>query len=160
VSLATVEIFRVSESIVQETEEALRTAGAQGYEAFVLWSGKAAGEAFDVLTAHVPKQTSYKLEDGLCVRVDGSELHRLNIWLYETSEILGIQIHSHPTDAYHSTTDSTYPIVTLLGGLSLVVPDFGRRGLRDSGVAAYRLEPHGWKELRSRNVRRLIKYVG
>lgn len=79
------------------------------------------------------------------VRVDGDALHRLNVWLYQHQQMLGVQVHAHPTDAYHSDTDDTFPIVTTLGGLSLVVPNFCRRDLF-RGSAAYRLTPNGWVE--------------
>ena len=42
-------------------------------------------------------------------------------------ETLGGQAHSHPTDAYHSDTDDHLALVTLLGAISLVVPDFAAR---------------------------------
>ena len=48
------------------------------------------------------------LEDGLCAGSTAEELHRLNKWLYENGETLGVQIHTHPTDAYHSATDSAW----------------------------------------------------
>jgi hypothetical protein len=129
---------------VGATEKALRKAGGKGFEAFVFWSGMADGGVFEVLTAHVPEQTAYRTRNGLSVRVEGEALHRLNVWLYENGELLGAQVHAHPTDAYHSNTDDSFPIVTALGGLSLVVPDFCRRGLLP-GSAAYRLTAEGWK---------------
>jgi len=92
------------------------------------------------------------------VRVEGDELHRLNVWLFEHHEQLAAQVHSHPTEAYHSETDDTYPIVTVRGGLSLVVPDFGRSGLRGKGVASYRLGISGWDELAQDEVQRLIQF--
>jgi len=158
-TLASIKVFRVRKSTVNETEEALATAGRHGCEAFVLWSGIASDEMFDIQTTHVPKQTAYKFEDGICVRVDGEELHRLNRWLYDAGETLAVQIHSHPTDAYHSKTDDAYPIVTLVGGLSIVVPDFAAQGMTDRGVAAYRLSPGGWRELSHRRKKKLIEYV-
>ena len=94
--LAQVEQFQVPAKIVRQTEETLRAAGAKGCEAFVLWSGRQNGPLFNILTVHVPKQNAYCLSSGLCVRVDGDELHRLNVWLYEADEILAIQIHAHP----------------------------------------------------------------
>jgi hypothetical protein len=106
----------------------------------------------------VPKQTAYKLREGLCVRVDGSELHRLNVWLYENSERLAIQVHSHPTEAYHSETDDTYPIVTTRGGLSLVVPDFCRNGVRGAATALYRLNHEGWTELAPSAIGTLLRF--
>src|SRR5436305_15154353 len=119
-SLETVERFRVPRHIVQETEKALRLAGQQGFELFMLWSGIVRGDVFDVQTCHRPRQTTYKLASGLCVRVEGDELHRLNRWLFDHGEILGVQVHSHPTNAFHSSTDDAFPIVTVLGGLSIV----------------------------------------
>jgi hypothetical protein len=105
----------------------------------------ARGQRFLVHAAHVPRQTATRSPDGLMVRVEGDALHRLNVWLYEHGQVLGAQVHAHPTDAYHSDTDDTFPIVTALGGLSLVVPDFCRRDLL-TGSAAYRLTSDGWVE--------------
>ena len=107
---------------------------------------------------HVPRQTSYKLYDGLCVRVDGDELHRLNVWLYEAQQVIGVQVHSHPVDAYHSDTDDAYPIATLEGSLSIVLPLFGRDGFESSDIAAYRLRREGWLEL-SRPLSELMEVV-
>jgi hypothetical protein len=156
-SLAHISRFDVSAVIVEKTETAIRRAGADGYELFVLWTGTASEGIFTVRTPHVPAQTSYRLETGLCVRVGGDELHRLNMWLYEAGEVLAVQIHSHPTRAYHSDTDDAYPIVTQIGGLSIVLPDFGARGLTGPGVASYRLATSGWRRLRDRPVAQLLK---
>jgi hypothetical protein len=145
-TLAQVQEFKVPATIVEQTEEALRSAGAEGYEAFVLWSGRQNGRLFNVQTVHVPKQNSYRLSSGLCVRVDGDELHRLNVWLYEAGETLAVQVHAHPDEAYHSETDDTYPIVATLGGLSIVAAEFCRAGLFTCSTAIYRLQLDGWTE--------------
>ena len=145
-TLADVEKFRVPATIVAQTENALRNAGAKGYEAFVLWSGCQNGREFDVRTVHVPKQDSYRLETGLCVRVDGNELHRLNVWLYEAGEIMAVQVHAHPSEAYHSETDDTYPVVATLGGVSIVAAEVCRDSLFTTSTAIYRLDPEGWTE--------------
>ena len=139
--------FRVQARAIHATEEAIRSAGQYGYESFVLWSGMRDGDTFNVAQVHIPEQTSYKLDAGLCVRVDGSELHRLNVWLYEAKQIIGVQVHSHPRDAYHSETDDAYPMATLEGSLSIVIPYFGRDGWESSDIATYRLGQHGWVEL-------------
>ena len=144
--LAQAEQFLVPGQIVVQTEETLRTAGAEGYEAFVLWSGRQNGRVFEVRTVHVPKQSSYRLCSGLCVRIDGDELHRLNVWLYEAGEFLAVQVHAHPNEAYHSDTDSAYPIVATLGGISIVAAEFCRAGLFAPSTAIYRLKQEGWVE--------------
>lgn len=137
--------FHVPREILDATEESLRNAGADGYELFVLWSGVRRLDAFEVQAAHVPHQQSYQLPTGLCVRVGGEALHKLNAWLFDAGQLLGAQVHAHPEDAYHSETDDTFPIVTMLGGLSVVVPDFCRGDLLDGSVA-YRLVDEGWRE--------------
>lgn len=139
--------FAVPEDIADVTDDQLRAAGNEGVERFVLWSGTVDGTTFRVQTAHVPKQSAYKTDRGLFVRIDGDELHRLNVWLYTNREQLGIQVHSHPTDAFHSELDDSFAMVTILGGLSIVVPDFALGGIRGDGVAVYRLMNEGWVDV-------------
>lgn len=71
-------------------------------------------------------------------------MHELNATLFQTREVLVVQIHSHPGDAYHSETDDAYPIVTALGGISIVVADFCKHGIIDKSSALYRLTKEGW----------------
>ena len=141
--------FSVEASTLQETVEAIRAAGLKGFELFVVWSGVRDDDTFTVVDVHVPRQVSYKRESGLCVRVDGSELHRLNVWLYEAQQEIGVQVHGHPREAYHSETDDAFPIATLDGSLSIVLPFFGRDGWASDDIAAYRLGQDGWLELTS-----------
>jgi hypothetical protein len=149
--------FLVPAAAIRQTDGQLRAAGCTRSECFVLWSGVQEHDTFQIRTAHVPRQTAYRSPDGLCVRVEGDELHRLNVWLFEHGEQLAVQVHSHPTEAYHSDTDDTYPIVTVRGGLSLVVPNFGRAGLLGDGVAYYRLGYSGWDELSLDDAKRIIQ---
>lgn len=158
-SLADVRTFRVPQPILETTEDALRGAGDDGYELFVLWSGVIRDDALDVLTPHVPKQTSYRTSDGLLVRVEGAALHKLNKWLYRAKEILAVQLHAHPHEAYHSVTDDAYPIVTALGSLSIVAPDFARRGIMTSGTTAFRLTERGWDELAPAALKHAVEIV-
>ena len=148
-SLTEVVAFTVPRQIIDETEAALRGAGDEGYELFVLWSGVQDGASFRVRHVHVPAQDSYRTRDGLLVRVDGEALHKLNVWLFENSEQLAAQVHAHPGDAFHSDTDDTFPIAAQLGSLSLVAADFCSYGLLDRTSAAYRLDANGWIEVGS-----------
>ena len=95
-TLRDVKRFRIQASAICETVEAIRTAGQDGYEWFVIWSGQRDNDIFTVAKVHIPDQTSYKTYSGLCVRIDGPELHRLNVWLYEAQQVIGVQVHSHP----------------------------------------------------------------
>lgn len=138
--------FHAPQRAIDATAEALRGAGDDGYELFVLWSGVVDGSAFAVRNVHVPRQTSYKTRHGLIVRVEGAELHRLNVWLYENHQQLAVQVHAHPTDAFHSDTDDAYPIVTEEGALSIVVPDFCRDDVMTEGTAYFRLQRGRWRQ--------------
>jgi hypothetical protein len=146
-NLTKLDLFTIPEEVVDETERNLRRAGKKGLELFVLWSGVVNGTEFIARTAHVPLQTSYQLDSGLMVRVEGDALHQLNEWLYTHEEILAVQIHAHPTEAFHSGTDDAYPIVTGNGSISIVVADFCRHGLFSASTAVYRLDNQSWREL-------------
>jgi hypothetical protein len=159
VTLEAVRRFVIPRRIVEETTSALVTAGAHGYELFVLWSGEFCGDELRIQTHHVPEQTSYQTEHGLLVRVEGDALHRLNVTLFESGESLAVQVHAHPTDAFHSETDSAFPIVTTKGGLSVVAPDFAHRGLFTDGTAVYRLMRRGWKHVSGRKLAQLVEVV-
>lgn len=139
-----VENILVPNRFVVDTSNALQVAGRQHSELFVLWSGRVDGSCFRVENLHVPKQKSYRGEDGLSVVVEGPELHRLNVWLFEHGQIIGVQIHAHPDDAYHSETDDTFPIATTLGSFSIVVPEFARQGLLEARTKVFRLRLDGW----------------
>ncbi len=140
-----IERLVVPSTVIDDTEQAIQEAGAHGHELFVLWSGRAEGGTFVVETCHVPLQTAYRTEHGCGVRVEGPALHDLNVWLYTHGEMLGVQVHSHPTEAFHSNTDDTYAIVTAEGCLSIVVAEFARHGLMTDSTAVYRLEAGAWQ---------------
>jgi hypothetical protein len=141
VTLEAVREFVIPLQLVDQTLEPLHEAGRRGYEAFVLWGGRFLDDdRFEFVSAYFPEQTTSRGEEGLLVRVDGEALFRVNRAFYESGLVLGGQVHSHPTDAYHSEIDDTYPLVTLVGALSGVVPDFGDGGReRLSEWAWYRL---------------------
>jgi hypothetical protein len=141
VTLEAVREFVIPFELVDQTLEPLQDAGRRGYEAFVLWGGRLEEEGrFEFVSAYFPEQTMSRGQEGLLVTVEGEALFRVNRAFYERGLILGGQVHSHPTDAYHSSTDDAYPMMTLIGGLSGVVPDFGDRG-RD------RLDEWAWYRL-------------
>ena len=152
--------FLVPSDICDETDRALRNAGLGQNEHFVLWSGVIDEDRFLARTFHSPRQTAYRLESGLCVRIEADELNRLNRWLYAHQERLAVQIHSHPTEAFHSETDDAFPMGTTLGGLSLVVPDFCRYGVRGPDTALYRLAPDGWREIPPPDAQRILHMEG
>jgi proteasome lid subunit RPN8/RPN11 len=158
--LTGIERILILEKDLQQAFGFLRYAGTQRSEGVALFAGVAAGSVFHVKEVIIPKQTGYILESGLMYAVDGSELHKINVWLYSNDMELISQIHSHPSEAYHSEADDRFPIVDTYGGLSIVVPDFatGRMDLNDWAI--YRLSSQKtWDRLRKRDVEKLIQII-
>lgn len=151
--LAAVTTFRIPQGVLTDTLAWLREAGRQGHEAFAVWGGTLSDRQTVVtfVTVMAPAQTAHITPDGLLVTVDGDALFHVNRAMYQRGEILAGQIHTHPTGAYHSSTDDHYPLVTLTGALSVVIPDFAAHAPDDiDSWAWYRLIAEGkWAPLTS-----------
>jgi hypothetical protein len=148
--LLDIETFLVPRRVLEETIEFLREIGLAGYEGFTLWGGKRLEPSiFRFESAVFPEQRASRTERGLLVFVDGAALFEANRALFERGETLAAQVHTHPGDAYHSDVDDRYPLVTLLGAISLVLPNFAKRAPRDmDNWAWYRLARYGeWRPL-------------
>jgi hypothetical protein len=155
--LTHVETFLVPRRCVDEAHAHLALVGRGGLEGFALWAGALEGDVFRVVDTIIPEQKGLRSDLGVCVTVDGRELHRINVWLHNRGLTLVAQLHSHPTEAYHSNTDDTYPIATTTGSLSLVIPDFAVAPFSLETCVVYRLlPPRGWVELSPEDVGRLI----
>ncbi|MBL7738486.1 MAG: Mov34/MPN/PAD-1 family protein [Chitinophagaceae bacterium] len=147
-------------SSIEYVYKRLREAGAEGVECVALWAGSISANTFEVRNTIIPAQTAYKIEMGLLYSVDGEELHRINEWLYRNSMTLIAQIHSHPSEAYHSDTDDRYPIIAVNGGVSIVIPDFAFGEFSLASWAVYRLSlKNGWIQLKETEVLSLIQIV-
>lgn len=150
--LLDVDHFIIRAEVLAFTEEQLNTRGNEHLEAFVLWGGRRDDQdrhRLNFTSAIFPTQTAYRTEHGLLVVIDGDSLFEVNKTLFARGETLAAQVHTHPTDAYHSETDDMQPVVNILGGLSIVIPDFAAGGSahRDRW-AWYRLtEPRRWEPL-------------
>lgn len=147
-------------SLAEEALAHLKRAGREGLEGVALWAGQRDGSTFRVQRTIIPEQDATRTEQGLLYVVAGAELRRINQELYEAGLMLVAQIHSHPSRAYHSETDDAYPIVTVLGGVSVVVPDFGRKGINLTTWEVYRLQRgRDWAHLSSFEKTALIHLV-
>jgi hypothetical protein len=143
--LTSVRELQIPNNVLDPTLGFLADKGQQSEEGFVVWGGRRIDEeTLQFTSCYVPDQTAHATADGLLVVVDGEALFRMNRAFYERGEIAAGQVHTHPTDAYHSSTDDHFPLVTLRGALSLVIPDFARDGRAAMDRWAwYRLREHG-----------------
>ncbi|MER9548330.1 Mov34/MPN/PAD-1 family protein [Mesorhizobium sp. M0322] len=138
----------------------LAVVGRSGYEGLGLWVGTVAAKIATVERALIPQQRLIRNASGVGVYVDGAELHRINVWLFDNGLRILAQIHSHPADAYHSDTDDENALATAVGSLSLVVPDFARGPVNLSQTAVYRLDRAGdWVAVPQPLVHHLIDIV-
>jgi hypothetical protein len=153
-----IRVVRAPKSLFDDAQSFLRDAGRTGNEGLVLLAGRPEGQDFEISNLLIPNQRGIRSEDGVCVVVDEDEMRRINVHLFSSKLRLIAQIHSHPTEAYHSSMDDEYAIVSTIGGISLVVPDFARRPFSLDECSVYRLESSGrWGELSPENVRELIQ---
>lgn len=152
VRLADVDRIALPAAVLIHTGEVLRKFGTEGCEGLVLWVGTVDGPQATVRGAVVPEQNPIREESGVGYFVDGPVLFRFAKYLEQEKLRLIAQVHSHPTDAYHSETDDRYAIVTEEGGLSLVVPNFARAPMHVHGCAIYRLQASQWIKLDEQQV--------
>ena len=157
VRLDSVEHISIDPGVVETTLHVLQQFGAHGCEGLVLWVGKVTEGHARITRAVVPNQTPMKSEEGVGYFIDGQVLFELNQKLSDTGLRLIAQVHSHPGEAYHSDSDDRYAIVTADGGLSLVVPDFGKAPNDPTLWAVYRLSNGSWLELDTVQARSLLK---
>ena len=146
----------VDRAVVDSTLRILRKFGRYRLEGLVLWLGKIEPGRAHVTRAFTPDQQPVSDEDGVGYFVGADALFELNRGLAETGLRLIAQVHSHPSRAYHSDTDDRYAVVTADGGLSLVVPNFGRAPADPASWAVYRLSKGDWRELAAREGRKLF----
>jgi hypothetical protein len=146
--LADVTELRVPSKVLLDGFEFMRSAGRLRLEGMVLWAGKQQTRVFTVTELIVPKQKGLHTADGVCAIVEADELARLNMHLYRNSLELVAQVHTHPTEAYHSSTDDEHAIATTIGCFSIVVPNFAVVNYALAECAVYRLDVGGrWLEV-------------
>lgn len=150
----------ISKFHLKKAFDFLRSAGDKRVEGIALFAGFDEGSTFFIKEVVIPQQKSYILEQGLMYAVDGDELHKINVWLYENKMKLIAQIHSHPQEAYHSSADDRFPIVDTYGGISIVVPDFATGKVTLKETAIYRLSmSKTWDKLTLVEVDSLFKII-
>lgn len=158
--LTDIEKIIIPQSCVDFIYNAFRKQGNKGFECIGLFVGVISKNTFEVKTAMIPSQTAYKTEYGLNYIVEGDELYRINKWLYENGFTIIAQIHSHPTEAYHSQMDDDFPIMATEGGFSIVIPNFGFDVFSINDWSINRLTSQkGWAELSNNEVENIITII-
>jgi hypothetical protein len=133
------------QSALETARGYLMEAGRQGREAFVLFSGAVSPPTAIIRSVVYPPQKAVSdSSGGVGVYVTGQSLFEITRWAARRTEILLGQIHTHPGRAFHSRTDDAYPLVSLPGAFSVVVPNFCRVPIDLSQCACYRCTGGKW----------------
>ncbi len=141
----------IPSSVVTQTERALLVGQ---HEVFCIWTAAVANAIGDkttgpaaVLRCIVPSQMPGEEPSGVWVHIEGQELQRIQLDNYDRQERSIVQLHSHPgANVQMSTLDRKWEVVRHLGALSIIVPFYGRGGLRlHGGANVYEREENDWR---------------
>jgi hypothetical protein len=109
-------------SILDVTRHHLRLHGDASAEAALCWAGTVHGEDAFITTALLfTNASSYG-----AVHVSPEQTGLLYAHCHARGLTLLAQVHSHPSQAFHSPTDEKSPHSSVKGFLSVVIPNFGR----------------------------------
>ena len=112
--------YVVSQSIIAESAEVLRSLSNRRRESVVLWTGTHRDESALVKRLVVP----YQRASAIHFDVPPHEGRRIVRQLASCGEKLLVQLHTHPGKAYHSPVDDRLALPRHTGAISIVVPDF------------------------------------
>lgn len=145
--------YTIPAAVITATREVLLIAGGEGLEGVVLWIGQRRGTHVEILGEYVPRQIAYRSDHGVAVQIPDDEIARIIAWLPEGLAV-ACRVHSHPGEAYHSSTDDLNALLSHAGAISIVVPHFARDDLRLQRCSVNELdEAFRWRELTARETR-------
>lgn len=122
----------VPQAILKTTFQHLRDCGSGECECQVLWTSPWSAPQTITGVVH-PKHRSHA--GGFVL--DSQGLNAMWLELATRGHGIRVQVHTHPSEAFHSPTDDRFPIVHTPGFLSLVIPNFaqGPIGFQDAFLA-------------------------
>jgi hypothetical protein len=131
-------VYMLPKPLLAKTFELIRQCGRGRRECQVLWTSAWQSPAFisDVVhPAHSAHVGGFTLESRWIS----------SFWLELAAQSKGVrvQVHTHPSAAFHSSTDDQYPIINTPGFLSLVIPGFGLGAIGFKGAFLAEISPNG-----------------
>jgi hypothetical protein len=145
--------FRIPSRVLEESRLLLVEPGLEELEAVVLWIGRHQSEDLvEILAAHMPEQVAFRTEFGVGVTVVDEALSALIAALPE-GMFVPVRLHTHPAEAFHSSTDDDNMLLSHRGAISIVVPNFARERIEFTRCSVNELDHrHRWRELDRREV--------
>jgi hypothetical protein len=137
-------VLNLAASILPATFQIFRDCGRGRCECAVFWTGPAASSIVDGLEHPIHTRSPGGYE------VDSRWLTEFWKQLAAVRRSVKVQVHTHPSRAFHSTTDDRWPIISQAGFLSIVIPDFAAGPPNLEAAWIGRLQANGqWQKLRS-----------
>lgn len=136
-------VYRISLEMLEATFEHFRQCGRGRAECQTLWISSWANPEMISRVIH-PKHTAHP--GGFVV--DDAWLNEFWLELGETNCGIRVQVHTHPSEAFHSKSDDEHPVIHKPGFLSLVIPNFalGPIGFKDAYLTE--IQPDGgWRQV-------------
>jgi len=138
------EIPRLAKDIVRKTFRTLRECGRGECECAVYWTGPVGEDCVDGFEhpAHKRSPSGYEVDDNWLTE----------FWkhLAASKRSVKAQVHTHPGQAFHSSTDDKWPIVSQPGFVSIVIPEFAAGDPSLEGAWVGCLQADGtWRRLGS-----------
>lgn len=124
--------YIIPQKVLGKTERFLRQLGLEEKEAIAYWIGGYIKSTAVVTNVVFPNDYASQGTTSLYsyASVDLKTAFAVAEELHKRKELLLTQIHTHPFEAFHSSTDSNYPITHRIGFVSIVIPFFARLTLR------------------------------
>ena len=145
------------ETVLKNTIKVFRDYGNQFLEVCALWVGVDSKNIFHIKEVWFPPQENSIIE----YYVSDIDVHQINVKLNKNNYSAIAQLHTHPDGAFHSCIDDEYPILTLPGSLSIVIPDFANIQIKSilDEMMVYRLIINEWKLQSKKEVKKLFKII-
>jgi hypothetical protein len=137
-------LLRLASDILPKSFSTLRECGRGECECAVYWIGPSESTAVNGVEHPIHRRSPFGYE------IDDRWLTDLWKRLAASKHSVKAQVHTHPGEAFHSTTDDNWPIVSQEGFLSIVIPNFaaGEISLKNAWIG--RLSADGtWSRLGS-----------
>lgn len=148
-----IKTIHITKSLFDETIKNLQRIGLEDKEGIVYWTGKLNGDDAKIKNLIVADEYPEFENYELFAKMPLLSSYKIGELIHQRNEILFVQVHSHPFEAFHSLVDDNYPISHRLGFLSIVVPYFGKnvQDLQSCAVYEY-LGNAEWKKLTQNEV--------
>jgi hypothetical protein len=136
-------MYRVPRRMIDETFAILRSCGAGERECQLYWASPWDEPLSLIHVVHPNHSSSFG-----GVTLDEAWINKFWVELADSGLGVRVQVHTHPSEAFHSKTDDDFPLIHEVGFLSLVIPDFAHGPVGFDHAYLTEIQPDGrWRQV-------------